>query len=67
MRHRQESGLRTFGSEFNVAVARVRIDGRLDYLDAGNIPGKTYGASRGLDSEQLILTQIHELKKLRKR
>ena len=52
--------------EFNVAVARVRIDGRLEYFDAGNIPGKAFGASRGLDSEQLILTQLHELKKQRK-
>jgi hypothetical protein len=47
--------------EFNVAIARVRIDGRLEYLDAGNIPGKMFGASRGL-----ILTQIHALKKQQK-
>jgi hypothetical protein len=52
--------------EFNVAVGRVRIDGRLEYFDAGNIPGKAFGAGRGLDSEQLILTQLHELKKQRK-
>ena len=52
--------------EFNLAVARVRVDGRLEYLDAGNIPGKMFCTSRGLDSEQLILTQIHGLKKQRK-
>ena len=47
----------------NVAVARVSIDGKLDYLDAGNIPARTFGARRGLDSEQVILAQIHELKR----
>jgi hypothetical protein len=44
----------------------VRIDNDVHYLDAGNIPGAVVGASRGYDSEQLILTQVMELRKQRK-
>jgi hypothetical protein len=61
---RTQAGIRPENfRETNVAVARVRINGKIDYLDAGNIPGKDFGASRGLDSEQLILVQIQDLRR----
>ena len=50
-------------SRTNIAVARVRIDGEVHYLDAGNIPASLVGAQRGYDSEQLIVTQAVELRK----
>jgi hypothetical protein len=61
---RTQAGIRPENfRETNVAVARVRINGKIDYLDAGNIRGQDFGASRGLDSEQLILVQIQELRR----
>jgi cytidine deaminase len=50
-------------SRTNIAVARVRIDNEVQYLDAGNIQAAVVGANRGYDSEQMIVTQVMELRK----
>jgi hypothetical protein len=47
----------------NIATARVRVNGKIEYLDAGNLPGKDFGASRGIDSEQWLIVQVQEWRK----
>src|SRR5262249_29703222 len=42
-------------TKYNVAVARVRVNGKIEYLDSANTPG-------ALHSEDWILVQIHKLK-----
>lgn len=49
-------------SRTNIAVARVRINGEVHYLDAGNVPASIVGANRGYDSEQMIVTQVKEMR-----
>ena len=49
-------------SRTNIAVARVKINGQVQYLDAGNVPASVVGANRGFDSEQMIVTQVKELR-----
>ena len=49
--------------QFNVAVAEVRINGRTELLDAGNVTGASLGGGRGFDSEQLISQQVVELRR----
>ena len=43
----------------NVAVARVRIDGNVDYLSAGNLPDRR----GGVHSEEYLLSQVDTLQK----
>jgi hypothetical protein len=43
----------------NVAVARVRVGGRTEYLSAGNLPHK----AGGIHSEEYLLAQVHDLRK----
>lgn len=54
--------VRDFGAN-NIAVARIRINDEVRYIDAGNVRASVLGASRGLDSEQMLLTQVQELRK----
>ncbi len=46
-------------ARYNVAVARVRIDARVDYLSAGNLPDK----KGGIHSEEYLLSQVDTLKR----
>lgn len=46
----------------NIAVARVRVNGQVTYLDGGNVPASIVGAQRGYDAEQIIVTQVKQLR-----
>jgi hypothetical protein len=45
----------------NVAVIKARVDGRVEYLDAGNLPKHLRG--EGIHSEEYLLSQAQELRK----